>query len=877
MTIKVLPSFKKVWKGGFVADVTIRNDGSERADSVILEIASGGEISKIWRALSWEPTEGGARVDVEALGPGESTTIRVKGEGLPEFTVKKIVTWAEKKSAGPVEPEPTAAETDEDSDPSSTVDRPADEGATQGPKAPGHAVPTPAEIDVEGDVVHVGKTVGARGLQDLIDTSPAGTVLLLEAGRHRFDRTVEINRDDISVVGTGSGETVIEMAGGIGGEAFRIGDGGRSGDLKLVRPVSEGGTSLELTGGHGLKAGDFVHLSRESTDAFYDEIGDTTWRKDVDLRSSIVEVASVQGGRIELASGVHFEFVPHETTVARIDLVQNVTLGGFTVDYGLGSADPSDFSNRLSAYDRDAVIQVEGTSGLRLQDIVAHDVPSLGLNVALSRGAMVDGLEIAGAHNKGDGGNGYAVQIRDVYDSGFANLSDLDMRHSVVFASWRSAANNDVHVSSTDRDINFHGGRDHGNVVMVDRSVRDANSDIIAPTLFVNTKGTHYGTVTDADANIIRFGHVVGTRLADDVRGYDKGSWLDGAGGHDTLTGGDGNDVLIGGAGRDLLRGGAGEDMVIYKGARADFDITKLSSRAWEVDDSSGDADLDTVEQVEWLVFDDGALRLSDSAFVALSAIEGIYRGAGTADDASNPAPRPAPIPTAPAAPAPEPDPEEDEPLILVGTDAKDVFDVTAPGTRVSGKGNWDVVRSTVDFVMADDVERLELVGTRAIDATGSSRSEIVLGNDLANVIHLGGGADRSYGREGADQLFGGAGEDQLDGGGGDDVIVGGSGADTLRGRSGADRFEYRAISDSTRSAADIIEDFLSGVDAIDLSRLDADVTLPGNQAFGWKEGGRGALSFENGFLSGDVDGDGRADLRIGLGEAWLASDDVIL
>ena len=102
-----------------------------------------------------------------------------------------------------------------------------------------------------------------------------------------------------------------------------------------------------------------------------------------------------------------------------------------------------------------------GTAGLKLFDVTSHDVPSLGVNVASSTKAQIDGITMTGAHNKGEGGNGYALQIRDVYDSSFTNLSDMDMRHSVVFASWTSAAGNFVHVSQTDRDINFHGGRDH--------------------------------------------------------------------------------------------------------------------------------------------------------------------------------------------------------------------------------------------------------------------------------------------------------------------------------------------------------------------------------------------------------------------------------
>lgn len=97
--------------------------------------------------------------------------------------------------------------------------------------------------------------------------------------------------------------------------------------------------------------------------------------------------------------------------------------------------------------------------------------------------------------------------------------------------------------------------------------------------------------------------------------------------------------------------------------------------------------------------------------------------------------------------------------------------------------------------------------------------------------VRLGGGADlfdgrggsvsdAVYGEAGMDLLEGGGGSDRLDGGADGDVLIGGGGADQLTGGSGGDVFLYRAASDSTAAAQDLITDFQSGSDRIDLSLL---------------------------------------------------------
>ena len=84
------------------------------------------------------------------------------------------------------------------------------------------------------------------------------------------------------------------------------------------------------------------------------------------------------------------------------------------------------------------------------------------------------------------------------------------------------------------------------------------------------------------------------------------------------------------------------------------------------------------------------------------------------------------------------------------------------------------------------------------------------------------------------DVLEGGGGDDSLDGGTGGDVLLGGAGKDSMTGGSGDDLFVYNSATDSSASMMDIILDFKPGEDKIDLSRIDADPTTAGDQAFGW-------------------------------------------
>ena len=114
----------------------------------------------------------------------------------------------------------------------------------------------------------------------------------------------------------------------------------------------------------------------------------------------------------------------------------------------------------------------------------------------------------------------------------------------------------------------------------------------------------------------------------------------------------------------------------------------------------------------------------------------------------------------------------------------------------------------------------------------GTSLADNFEGRGGNDVIYGQGGNDRLDGGVDNDKLNGGAGNDLLIGGAGNDVHFGGLGRDSMSGGLGADRFVFAATSETPGSPRDVIVDFNPVLDRIDLSAIDANGSLSGNQAF---------------------------------------------
>ncbi|MDB4336323.1 hypothetical protein N9996_01910 [Synechococcus sp. AH-603-M21] len=182
----------------------------------------------------------------------------------------------------------------------------------------------------------------------------------------------------------------------------------------------------------------------------------------------------------------------------------------------------------------------------------------------------------------------------------------------------------------------------------------------------------------------------------------------------------------------------------------------------------------------------------------------------------------------------------------MIGKGGNDIYFVDNIGDRVieaAGKG-IDTVRSSVNETLNANVERLVLIGNDDINGSGNALNNKITGNDADN---------------------------KLNGKDGKDVITGMLGRDILTGGDNADKFIYLSTDDSgtTAQTRDIITDF-SGFDKINLSKIDANTDLSGNQTLtfiGEEEFSTiGQVRFKNGLLSVNNDNDDFAvDMQIKL------------
>lgn len=117
----------------------------------------------------------------------------------------------------------------------------------------------------------------------------------------------------------------------------------------------------------------------------------------------------------------------------------------------------------------------------------------------------------------------------------------------------------------------------------------------------------------------------------------------------------------------------------------------------------------------------------------------------------------------------------------MSGGQGDDIYIVDSAVDKVTEQANQgtDSVRSSVTYILGNDVENLTLTGDENITGTGNQQVNVLIGNVGRNVLSGDAGDDTLLGGVGDDTVYGGDGNDVLKGEAGEDSMVGGLGSDT--------------------------------------------------------------------------------------------------
>lgn len=514
-----------------------------------------------------------------------------------------------------------------------------------------------------------------------------------------------------------------------------------------------------------------------------------------------------------------------------------------------------------------------------------------------------------------------------------ANVENLTYTGSADFTGTGNASANSITGGAGNDTLDGQGGNDTldggagvdsmlgglGNDTFIVDDVLDVVVEAAGGgTDTIRTSLTAYTLATDLE-NLVFTGTSdavgIGNAANNALTGGAGNDTLDGLDGNDTLSGGNGNDLLTGGLGNDSLNGGSGSDTLVGGTGNDTYVVDNIGDVIVEL---SGEGS-DTVQSAITYALDTALENLTLTGAAAINGTgndaDNLINGNGAANSLTGGL--------------------GNDSLnggggadTLEGGQGDDLYTIDNAGDGVVelvGEGT-DHVQASVSHTLSAHVENLTLTGAGAINATG---------NDLANMLTGNGGANRLDGGDGADTMAGGGGDDVyviddagdviieaagqgtdavesglasyslgagleiltytgigafvgtgndlanvITGGAGNDTLDGGLGADTLVGGNGADLF---IVGDD-----DTIADFAADDgDKVDLSAIDADVGLPGDDAFTWLDGAaftnvagqmRWEASGANVTLLADLDGDGAADLAIIMvGVASITSAELVL
>ncbi|MDZ7922274.1 calcium-binding protein [Rhodoferax sp.] len=320
-----------------------------------------------------------------------------------------------------------------------------------------------------------------------------------------------------------------------------------------------------------------------------------------------------------------------------------------------------------------------------------------------------------------------------------ANLENLSLSGTAAINGTGNAFNNSLVGNSAANTLNGGAGSDFmvglgGNDIYV---VDDVN-DRIVENLNEGTDTVQSSITWTLGANLEKL-TLTGTAAVNGT-GNELNNSLLGNSANNTLIGGAGNDTLNGGAGADTLIGGVGADTYVVDNvgdavaeAANEGTDTVQSSITWTLGANlekltlTGSAAIHGTgnELANTLTGNSGANTLTGGA-----GNDTLNGGAG-ADT-------------------------------LIGGTGDDTYVVDNAGDVITEALNegTDTVQSSITWTLGSNLENLTLTGTAAVNGSGNTLNNVLVGNSASNTLSGGAGNDTLNGGAGADTLVGGLGDD---------------------------------------------------------------------------------------------------------------------
>jgi trimeric autotransporter adhesin len=225
--------------------------------------------------------------------------------------------------------------------------------------------------------------------------------------------------------------------------------------------------------------------------------------------------------------------------------------------------------------------------------------------------------------------------------------------------------------------------------------------------------------------------------------GNELDNTLTGNGADNQLDGSTGNDTIIGAGGNDIMSGQGGSDTYVV--TQAGDLVSETSSAPTDIDTVESSVDYTLLANVEKLTLTVGSAAINGIGNTLNNTILGnannnVINGASGNDT-------------------------------MTGGTGDDIYLVDTLGDNVLESstlaGEIDTVRSSVNYTLGSNVEKLELTGSADLSGTGNSLKNTLTGNTGNNT------------------LSGGTGDDTMLGGLGNDTYIVDKAADTLPGGTG--------------------------------------------------------------------------------------------